>query len=83
MDHTENALHALQEKLRKRLEELGTEADPSRLEQELVIQAQKLDVMEELDRLCTHVAEVRRNLSEPEPVGRRLDFLMQELVPDD
>ena len=34
---------------------------------------------EELDRLCTHVAEVRRNLSETEPVGRRLDFLMQEL----
>ena len=72
-------IQALQEKLRKRLEELGTEADPSRLEQELVIQAQKLDVMEELDRLCTHVAEVRRNLSETEPVGRRLDFLMQEL----
>jgi len=72
-------IQALQEKLRKRLEELGTDADPSRLEQELVIQAQKLDVMEELDRLCTHVAEVRRNLGESEPVGRRLDFLMQEL----
>jgi uncharacterized protein (TIGR00255 family) len=72
-------IQALQEKLRKRLDELGTDADPSRLEQELVIQAQKLDVMEELDRLCTHVAEVRRNLGESEPVGRRLDFLMQEL----
>jgi uncharacterized protein (TIGR00255 family) len=66
-------------KLKKRLNDIDVEVDPSRLEQELVIQAQKLDVTEELDRLVTHVLEVRRNLSLAEPVGRRLDFLMQEL----
>ena len=66
-------------KLCKRLDEIDVEADPARLEQELVVLAQKLDVAEELDRLVTHVAEVRRNLNLAEPVGRRLDFLMQEL----
>jgi len=70
---------AQHDRLRKRLDDLGIEADPGRLEQELVIQAQKLDVMEELDRLDTHIAEVRRSLDSSEPVGRRLDFLMQEL----
>ncbi len=67
------------EKLRKRLDEIDVDVDPSRLEQELVVLAQKLDVEEELDRLLTHVIEVRRNLEADEPVGRRLDFLMQEL----
>lgn len=59
--------------------DLNTRPDPLRLEQELVILAQKQDVMEELDRLDTHVAEVRKILGQAEPVGRRLDFLMQEL----
>lgn len=68
-----------QEKLLKRINDLDVSVDPARLEQELVITAQKLDVMEELDRLVTHVAEVRYALAEKEPVGRRLDFLMQEL----
>jgi uncharacterized protein (TIGR00255 family) len=45
----------------------------------MVIQAQKLDVDEEMDRLETHLAEVRQVLGRNEPVGRRLDFLMQEL----
>ena len=67
------------EKLTKRISDLNVDVDPGRLEQELVILAQKLDVMEELDRLATHVNEVRRNLDLLEPVGRRLDFLMQEL----
>ncbi len=67
------------DKLVKRLEELNIKADPARLEQELVILAQKLDVMEELDRLSTHMAETRRSLNLEQPVGRRLDFLMQEL----
>jgi len=67
------------ERLIKRLEDIDIEVDPGRLEQELVILTQKLDVAEELDRLLTHVAEVRRNLDLQEPVGRRLDFLMQEL----
>ncbi len=67
------------EKLLARLEKINIEADPARLETELVIIAQKHDVLEELDRLKTHVTEVRRNLSQTEPIGRRLDFLMQEL----
>ena len=50
-----------------------------RLEQELVLAAQKMDVDEELDRLETHVAEVRRVVEKGGQVGRRLDFLMQEL----
>ncbi len=54
-------------------------ADSGRLEQELVMQAQKLDVEEELDRLVAHVHEVEQVLDREEAVGRRLDFLMQEL----
>jgi uncharacterized protein (TIGR00255 family) len=65
--------------LRSRVAELGVELDPQRLEQEIVILAQKADVDEEMDRLDTHVQEVRRILKKREPVGRRLDFLMQEL----
>ncbi len=67
------------ERLLKRLGDIDVEVEPGRIEQELVILAQKLDVAEELDRLVTHVLEVRRNLKADEPVGRRLDFLMQEL----
>jgi uncharacterized protein (TIGR00255 family) len=69
----------IRERLLARLAEVGVEADPGRLEQELVFQAQKLDVDEELDRLSGHIAEVRRVLARSEAVGRRLDFLMQEL----
>jgi len=65
--------------LQARLDEIRGELDPSRIEQELVILAQKADVDEELDRLATHVAEVRRVLGQRDAVGRRLDFLMQEL----
>ena len=68
-----------QAKIRSRIEELGVEVDAGRLEQELVYQAQKSDVAEELDRLETHVAEVRSALASKKPIGRRLDFLMQEL----
>ena len=67
------------QKLKKRLGELNIKVEPGRLEQELLILAQKLDVAEELDRLATHVTEVRRSLRKNEPTGRRLDFLMQEL----
>jgi len=66
------------QKLEARLAELAQPADPGRLEQELVLSLQKLDVDEELDRLDTHVAELRRVLREDKPVGRRLDFLLQE-----
>jgi uncharacterized protein (TIGR00255 family) len=69
----------LRKRLEDRLGELKQELDPTRLEQEMVLQAQKLDVDEEMDRLATHIAEVRRVLKGNEPVGRRLDFLMQEL----
>ena len=70
---------ALRTKLEARLAELDTPADPGRLEQELVLQIQKIDVDEELDRLQSHSGEVGRVLDRKEPVGRRLDFLMQEL----
>ena len=66
-------------KLEARLADLSQPADPGRLEQELVIWLQKLDVDEELDRLDSHLAELRRILKGgKEPVGRRLDFLLQE-----
>ncbi len=65
-------------RLEARLSEFDTEVDPSRLEQELVIAAQKLDIDEELERLKAHVAELTQALDKREPVGRRLDFLMQE-----
>jgi uncharacterized protein (TIGR00255 family) len=68
----------IREKLETRLAELETRVDTDRLEQELVFLAQKMDVDEELDRLETHVTEVGRVLERDEPVGRRLDFLMQE-----
>jgi uncharacterized protein (TIGR00255 family) len=66
------------QKLETRLADLAQPADPGRLEQELVIWLQKLDVDEELDRLDAHVAEARRVLDLDEAVGRRLDFLLQE-----
>lgn len=69
----------LRQRLEDRLAELKQELDPARLEQEMVMSMQRLDVDEEMDRLATHVAEVRRVLKNKEPVGRRLDFLMQEL----
>ncbi|OHC52960.1 MAG: YicC family protein [Pseudomonadales bacterium RIFCSPLOWO2_02_FULL_63_210] len=67
------------QKILDRSAELQVELDPQRLEQELVILAQKSDVAEELDRLSTHVSEVRRVLKSGGAAGRRLDFLMQEL----
>ena len=67
------------DKLRERLERLDVQADPERLEQELALIAQRVDVFEEVDRLDGHVAEIRATLARPEPVGRRLDFLIQEL----
>ncbi len=72
-------LAAIRSKLKDRMVELVAQPDFDRLEQELVFLAQKLDVAEELDRLDTHVTEVLRVLAQPEPAGRRLDFLMQEL----
>ena len=67
------------DKMISKLNDLNIDADPGRIEQELVIMAQKSDVAEELDRLNTHIEEVSATLDSKEAVGRRLDFLMQEL----
>lgn len=67
------------EKTQARLDELKTDIDENRLAQELAYIAQKTDVEEELDRLDSHLEEIRRILDGDKPVGRRLDFLMQEL----
>lgn len=66
------------EKIQGRFEEAKIELDSDRVEQEMVMLAQKLDVAEELDRLTTHIKESRRLLKTGGSVGRRLDFLMQE-----
>ena len=63
----------------ERIDALDVEADPARLEVELALLATKLDVDEELDRLESHLVEIREALRSDKPVGRRLDFLMQEL----
>jgi uncharacterized protein (TIGR00255 family) len=69
---------AQHKRLQARLAEVGVAAEPGRLEQEMVLALQKLDVEEELDRLSAHVVEGQRVMGLDEPVGRRLDFLMQE-----
>ena len=66
-------------KLQEKIQELAVNLEPERLEQEMVLLAQKSDVAEELDRLQNHVKEVENVLKRQEPIGRRLDFLMQEL----
>ncbi|WP_354001268.1 YicC/YloC family endoribonuclease [uncultured Methylophaga sp.] len=67
------------QKLSDRIAELEVNLEPERLEQEMVLLAQKADVAEEIDRLQNHVNEVKHTLKRDEPIGRRLDFLMQEL----
>ncbi len=72
-------LAATRAKQKERIDKLDVEADPERLEVELALIAQKIDVDEELDRLDSHLVEIRAALKSTKPVGRRLDFLMQEL----
>ena len=72
-------LQATRAKQKERIDKLDIEADPARLELELALVAQKLDVDEELDRLESHLVEIRDTIGSGKPVGRRLDFLMQEL----
>jgi len=67
------------ERLFSRLSEIQESLNSERLEQEMAVMAQRIDIHEELDRLQTHISEVRKALIAAEPVGRRLDFLMQEL----
>ncbi len=69
---------ALRQKLLSRIENLQQPLEPGRLEQEIAFLAQKMDVDEELDRLAAHVKETLLVLDRSDPVGRRLDFLMQE-----
>jgi uncharacterized protein (TIGR00255 family) len=66
-------------RLTERIAELTAAVDHDRLEQELAMLLQRLDVDEELDRLGAHIGEIRRVVGGNEPAGRRLDFLMQEL----
>lgn len=72
-------MQAQRDKLLERLETLKSEVNPERLEQELVFYAHRADVDEELDRVLAHVNEVRHALGQGGAIGRRLDFLMQEL----
>ena len=72
-------LQIIRTKITDRVTESVAQPDFDRLEQELVYLTQKLDITEELDRLTTHITEVLRVLNAKEPIGRRLDFLMQEL----
>lgn len=72
-------ISAQRQKILERLAELDVKLDESRLEQEAALLVSKMDVDEEMDRLATHIDEVARNLDVDKPVGRRLDFLMQEM----
>ena len=66
-------------KLKSRLEELHTTVEPVRFEQEVVMLLYKMDIDEEVDRLATHIDELLRVIKQNEPIGRRLDFLLQEM----
>ncbi len=72
-------LRTVRTKLEKRITELVKEPDYDRFEQEIVYLMQKMDVDEELDRLGTHIDEVESVIDQNGAVGRRLDFLMQEM----
>ena len=71
-------IEILRERLQNKLADFA-ELEDTRVEQEMVILAQRLDIDEEMDRLGTHLEEVGRTLKQNKPIGRRLDFLMQEL----
>lgn len=77
--HLPDILQQQRNRLEEKLAELKEQLDEQRLEQEMVIIANRTDVDEEIDRLEAHVSEIRRVLGNSESIGRRLDFLMQEL----
>jgi uncharacterized protein (TIGR00255 family) len=79
---TRSSIAAKKERAQKRLDELAqlSSSDPARLAQELALLAEKLDITEELDRLEAHLAHLEKLLSAEVPVGRKLDFLCQELL---
>jgi len=73
------AIEAMRDRIKEKLAEWKAELDDARLEQEVAFLCNKSDVAEEMDRLQAHITEVKRVLEENKPIGRRLDFLMQEL----
>jgi uncharacterized protein (TIGR00255 family) len=77
-EHMPMVMQYQRDKLTNRLAEISGELDPARIEQEMVLLAQKQDVAEEMDRLEAHVVEARRILKKGGSEGRRLDFMMQE-----
>ena len=77
-EHMPAVMQWQRDKLTNRLAEITGELDPARMEQEMVLLAQKMDVAEEMDRLDAHVAETRLILKKGGAQGRRLDFMMQE-----
>ncbi|WP_300615539.1 YicC/YloC family endoribonuclease [Dokdonella sp.] len=77
-EHLPEVRTALRTRFDARIADLKLPLEPGRIEQEVVMQLQRIDVDEELDRLTAHVAEARRIFRLKEAVGRRLDFLMQE-----
>jgi uncharacterized protein (TIGR00255 family) len=79
LPHIPRLIAAYQEKLAARLKEAMGSGDEDRIRQEIALFAQKIDVDEELSRLQTHLTEMRRILEKGGAVGKRLDFLMQEL----
>ena len=70
---------SIRERHEQRIRDLASALDQGRVEQECALLVQRLDVAEEIDRLEAHLQEVRRVLGQAQPMGRRLDFLMQEL----
>ena len=76
---TPKILMQIRNRMQERAKSLGVQLEPQRLEQEMLLLAQKSDIDEELDRLDAHVAEIADTMTTGSPAGRRLDFLMQEL----
>jgi uncharacterized protein (TIGR00255 family) len=78
-EHLPEILDHQRERLNEKLRDLKSQLDEDRLEQEMVIISNRADVDEELDRLVAHISEIRLVLQSRDSIGRRLDFLMQEL----
>jgi uncharacterized protein (TIGR00255 family) len=76
--HLPHIIQSQRQKLTDRLNEAKVELDPARIEQEIVLLAQKIDVAEELDRLEMHIGETHKIMKKGGACGRRLDFMMQE-----
>ena len=80
VDLTPKNIEGARNRLHSRLKQLNEDIDHTRVEQEVIILIQKLDISEELDRIESHVKEMKKVLFRKEPIGRRLDFILQELA---